>query len=508
MLVRRSRSDDLKAAAEACAVRMTCTAFVACMLVVLVMLVMQQAPVFGQGERLPQPTFGWKGADLCIRCHRSEQGDWVDTATTATWRHDAHSRSHLALLSDNPRTQAMEQALGFKAAEQKSCVACHTHSSAEPPIDEETSVLHAGISCETCHGAAEAYLEKHMEKSWRFLDSAEKAAFGMHDLRNPVLKAENCLSCHLGDVSTDRIITHQMYAAGHPPLAGFEMESSSKGMGQHWKRVWEKSEKVQGLAVAAGYHTEAACESQRALIGSLVALKKTATLVHDYAQEAVSLPEAHPWPELAIYDCQSCHHELQVPSWRQNSASRHAVPGRPSLVRWPRQLAGVAMAHAGRQADVDALLLPYSVGLNGRPFGTPDTLLQISEDTNGIIEEAIAGLQGVRRGDASVLWEQEHELIASLSAAGRRSGEFEAARQLGWVMVLALRQCRTWPEDVRAQKIAELTAVLGLDFPGPAYPLPPSEEKPFWQTSLTLASGVRMEQVHQAFLMPAALPKP
>ena len=149
MLVRRSRSDDLKAAAEACAVRMTCTAFVACMLVVLVMLVMQQAPVFGQGERLPQPTFGWKGADLCIRCHRSEQGDWVDTATTATWRHDAHSRSHLALLSDNPRTQAMEQALGFKAAEQKSCVACHTHSSAEPPIDEETSVLHAGIRSPT-----------------------------------------------------------------------------------------------------------------------------------------------------------------------------------------------------------------------------------------------------------------------------------------------------------------------------------------------------------------------
>ena len=99
-------------------------------------------------------------------------------------------------------------------------------------------------------------------------------------------------------------------------------------------------------------------------------------------------------------------------------------------------------------------------------------------------------------------------MIASLSAAGRRSGEFEAARQLGWVMVLALRQCRTWPEDVRAQKIAELTAVLGLDFPEPAYPLPPSEEKPFWQTSLTLASGVRMEQVHQAFLMPAALPKP
>lgn len=75
-------------------------------------------------------SLAFKGANLCVRCHRSEQSDWVDLSTTATWRHDAHSRSHLALLSDNPRTQAMEKSLGFKAEKNKNCVACHTHSGA------------------------------------------------------------------------------------------------------------------------------------------------------------------------------------------------------------------------------------------------------------------------------------------------------------------------------------------------------------------------------------------
>jgi len=129
----------------------------------------------------------------------------------------------------------MEKLLGLKAAEHKNCVACHTHSAQERSPDKETAVLHAGISCETCHGAGEAYLEKHMEKSWRFLSSQEKESFGMHDLRNSMRKAENCLSCHLGNAASNRIITHQMYAAGHPPLPSFEMESASDGMGLHWE---------------------------------------------------------------------------------------------------------------------------------------------------------------------------------------------------------------------------------------------------------------------------------
>ena len=96
----------------------------------------------------PQRAFAAKGTDLCVRCHRSEQSAWVDASTTAVWRHDAHSRAHLALSPDNARTRGMEAVLGIKAATTAACVACHTHPAGEPAVEEETAMVHGGISCE------------------------------------------------------------------------------------------------------------------------------------------------------------------------------------------------------------------------------------------------------------------------------------------------------------------------------------------------------------------------
>jgi len=455
----------------------------------------------------PQRSFVAKGAELCVRCHRSEQSEWVDTATTAVWRHDAHSRAHLALTSDNPRTRGMEEVLGIKAASTAACIACHTHPAGEPAVEEETSLVHAGISCETCHGAGSGYLEPHMEKRWRFLSSAEKEALGMHDLRNPVRKAENCLSCHLGDVASGKVVTHAMYAAGHPPLPAFEMESFGKAMGPHWKRVWEKSPQIRQQAAEAGYRTEAASESQRSLIGGLVALRQSTKLVDQYALAAADASTARPWPELALYDCQACHHELRVPSARQEAGYGGLVPGRPSLVRWPRGLAGVAFTEAGMPADADALVAPWVAALNVRPFGEVATLRAASESRDRLarIDQAIAALAAVPRdvaGDDVQAGTRSRERIASLSAAGARCGDLEAARLLGWVMVAALREDTSWPEDRRAAAIAALESSLVLGFPSPAYPQPPSPEKPFWQTSLSAARGADMAAIRAAFQLP------
>lgn len=457
-------------------------------------------------EPLPRPAFRYTGADLCVKCHRSEQGDWCDVATTAAWRHDAHSRAHLALSSDNERTRAMEVSLGIKAAATASCVACHTHPVDEPKVDEETDVLHAGISCETCHGAGSGYLDPHMQKSWRFLSSAEKEAFGMRDLRNPVAKAKNCLSCHLGEVATDRIITHQMYAAGHPPLPAFEMEAFSAGMGRHWKRVWEKSPHIQELAAKTGYETEGACELSRSLVGSLVALEESVRLARDYASAAQTDAKDHPWPELAVYDCQACHHALAVPSWRQEAGYGQLVPGRPSLVRWPRRLAAVAFEQAGKPTDVDALLSPVVAALNTRPFGTADGLAQAADDSSRQIASAIEALSGWRRDTA--LADRERVAIEQISAAGQHAGDFESARLLAWALIHGLSSNADWSEDVRARKIAELTALLALEFPTPAYPSPPAQEKPFWQTSLAAAPATDIARVRAAFELPPAAREP
>ena len=457
-------------------------------------------------EPLPRPAFRYTGADLCVKCHRSEQGEWCDVATTAAWRHDAHSRSHEALSSDNERTRAMEVALGIKAAATASCVACHTHPVDEPAVDEETAVLHTGISCETCHGAGSGYLDPHIQKSWRFLSSAEKEAFGMHDLRNPVAKAKNCLSCHLGEVATNRIITHQMYAAGHPPLPAFEMEAFGAGMGRHWKRVWEKSPQIQEQAAKAGYETEGACELSRSLVGSLVALQESVHLARDYAAAAETNVKDRPWPELAVYDCQACHHVLAVPSWRQEAGYGQLVPGRPSLVRWPRGLAAVAFEQAGMATDVDALLSPVVGVLNSRPFGTADGLRRVAEDSGREIDQAIEALARWRRDET--LADRERVAIEQILAAGQNVGDFESARLLAWGLIHGLSSNADWPEDVRARKIAELTALLALEFPTPAYPSPPAQDKPFWQTSLAAAPAADIGRVRAAFELPPAARKP
>lgn len=458
------------------------------------------------GEELkPRGGFRSMGADLCVKCHRSEQGDWCDVATTAVWRHDAHSLSHLALSSANPRTQAMEAALGIKAAATASCVACHTHPVAEPAIDEETEVLHGGISCETCHGPGSGYVDPHIQKSWRFLSSREKAAFGMHDLRNPVAKAENCLACHLGEVATNRIITHEMYAAGHPPLPAFEMEAFSTALGRHWKRVWEKSPRIQQLAAEADYRTEGTGELERSLVGALVALKQTVHLAGDYASAADPVTKDRPWPEIALYDCQACHHALAVPSWRQEAGYGQLVPGRPSLVRWPRRLAAVAFEQAGMPTDVDALLAPAVAALNKHPFGAAPDLARVTDEPCRQIDRAIELLGRTRRDDS--LAARERAAIERISASGQDVGDFESARLLAWAMLHGLPAHPDWPADVRTRKAAELTAALSLQFPRPAYPAPTAQTKPFWQTSLSVATGIDIARVRDAFALPAAGPR-
>ena len=452
----------------------------------------------------PRAGFRYTGADLCVKCHRSEQGEWCDVATTATWRNDAHARAHLALSSANPRTRAMEDSLGIKAAATASCIACHTHPVAEPAVDEETKVLHAGISCETCHGAGSGYVDPHIQKSWRFLSSREKEAFGMHDLRNPVAKAENCLACHLGEVSTNRIITHEMYAAGHPPLPAFEMEAFSAALGRHWKRVWEKSPAIQQRAAQAGYRTEGTGELERSLVGALVALKKTVQLTAEYAAATEPATKDRPWPEIALYDCQACHHALAVPSWRQEAGYGQLVPGRPSLVRWPRRLAAVAFEQAGMPTDVDGLLAPAVAVLNTRPFGAAAELARVTDEPSRQIDRAIELLGRTQRDQNLAAWERA--AIERISSSGRDVGDFESARLLAWAMLHGLTAHPDWPADVQDRKAAELTAVLALQFPKPAYPPPTAQVKPFWQTSLTAAPAADIARVRAAFELPAAVP--
>jgi len=463
----------------------------------------------------PPAAFTYKGAELCMRCHRSEQSEWCDVATSTAWRHDAHSRAHLALVPANPRTRAMEEALGITAATTASCIACHTHPAAEPApeeaIPEESNrFLHGGISCETCHGPGSGYFEPHLHANWRFLAAADKARLGMVDLRDPVRKTENCLGCHLGDARTGRVVPHAAYAAGHPPLGAFEVEAASAAMGPHWKRVWEKSERIQGLAATHDYHTEAASTAHRSLIGALVALKRSALLVQEAAEVAGGTADAAPavpgsaWPELALYDCQACHHDLVLPSRRQQVGYGGLVPGRPGLVRWPRRLAEGAFAVAEMPTAADDIVSPWVAALNGRPFGHPDDLRGPAGAGNAVarVDAAIAALAAVRR-DGS-LPARERQIAAILATVGERCTDLDGARPVGWVLSEAIRHADGWTPAERDLVRARLDTTLRLGIPGP--PPRPDDPSPFWRSSLDAAAAFDPAVATEAFRLPAARP--
>jgi|GEM_PF-2490944 len=82
-------------------------------------------------------------------------------------------------------------------------------------------------------------------------------------------------------------------------------------------------------------------------------------------------------------------------------------------------------------------------------------------------------------------------------------GDFESARQLGWVMVLTLEETLSMPSGVRRQKTEALRGILAFDFP-PVYQEDSSETQPFWQKSLSVGATLQMHEVHTAFEMPAA----
>src|SRR5437660_1734644 len=77
------------------------------------------------------------------------------------------------------------------------CLGCHAMGTL--PAKEGAKLdLEDGVSCTGCHGPAGgdgAWLGPHALKTWRDKPAAEKYKTGLRNLRDPVVKAELCMSC-------------------------------------------------------------------------------------------------------------------------------------------------------------------------------------------------------------------------------------------------------------------------------------------------------------------------
>ena len=107
-----------------------------------------------------------------------------------------------------------------------------------------------GVSCESCHNAAENWLLTHTRPD---LNHGQKVAAGMRDLKNLYVRANTCVACHQN-------LDPELRAAGHPELT-FELDGQCVAMPRHWpetNRLRGAQAWFVGQAVAA---REAAAQS-------------------------------------------------------------------------------------------------------------------------------------------------------------------------------------------------------------------------------------------------------
>jgi len=204
---------------------------------------------------------------------------------------DKHAKAFAVLREERGRRIA--QNLGLPDAEHADvCLDCHADNA--PPAQRGPEFrLSDGVGCEACHGAASGWLGTHIAG----VGHKANLDAGMQPLEQPLARAERCLSCHLGD--DKRFASHRIMGAGHPPL-GFELDTYSAIQPAHYRvdqSYIERKGRPDDIRIWA--------------IGQAIDLKKR--------MDMLLLPSNAPkgiQPELALFDCQGCHHPTDQLQWR------------------------------------------------------------------------------------------------------------------------------------------------------------------------------------------------
>ena len=215
---------------------------------------------------------------------------------------DKHSGAFAVLREERGKRIAAN--LGLPDAEHAElCLGCHADN---VPLARRGPQfkLSDGVGCEACHGGAKPWLGTHISG----VGHAANLAAGMYPTDQPSARAELCLGCHLGDAK--RYVTHRIMGAGHPPL-GFELDTYTAAQPAHF-RVDDDYIKRKGLPDDIQFW---AVGEARDLKGRMDAL-----LDPENAPKGLQ-------PELALFDCQSCHHATNQLQWRAR-ASTGLDPGR------------------------------------------------------------------------------------------------------------------------------------------------------------------------------------
>ena len=184
------------------------------------------------------------------------------------------------------------------------CLACHNstrrfdeprrisanHSLANTGID---GFAREGVGCSACHGPSERWIASHVQHGWSASIASQD---GFVESGNLYVRARMCASCHVGD--KDRDMNHDIIAAGHPPLR-YELATFHAWQPKHW-RDREADDRM-------------TYEARLWLAGQIAAADASLALLQTRAEKTHHVSQ---WPELASYNCSSCHHNLALDNQR------------------------------------------------------------------------------------------------------------------------------------------------------------------------------------------------
>jgi hypothetical protein len=246
-----------------------------------------------------------------------------------------------------------------------------------------------------------------------------------------------------------------MYAAGHPPLPGFELETFVHQMPNHWVEFARKGEKVRTQFLentqdpyyaGRNWQPENLHRTKSVLVAGLVSLSEYLRLTAHLADDQVlsPVPKAE-WPELAQFDCFACHHELTTPSWRQERAPLAGVPGRPAWREWTTVVAELAAETAGvSRAEFQQQFGPLRQALSDQPFGVRRDLVPAALQLADWLDAAANDLQVRELTPAD-----GRQLLGRIARrASTEILDYDGARQLVWTFAVTYRELNPDPQEL------------------------------------------------------------
>lgn len=216
---------------------------------------------------------------------------------------DRHAQAYRTL--ELPESKRIAANLGLpNATAAKICLDCHADN---VPSDKRGPKFQIsdGVGCEGCHGGSEKWLESHAAENATHKDNVAR---GMYPTEQPLKRVQVCLGCHLG--TKDQFATHAIMGAGHPRLS-FELEAYTTNQPAHFIVDADYDQRKGRIAGMNLWVT-----------GQIETTRRYLSLLQTNMFHGGSM-----FPELAFYDCHSCHHPMDKIRWNSARAGAGIKPG-------------------------------------------------------------------------------------------------------------------------------------------------------------------------------------